>query len=964
MLALRRSLACGLALLLLATGASAQTAARKALDHSDYDIWKRIVGEALSADGRAALYGLESDGGDPVLVVHPLAAAAEPLSIERGQSGAFSYDGRFVVFRLRPSKQALDEAKKKRTRPADMPRDSLGILDLRTGTITRIANVRDFKLPEKAGGWLAYQLAEERDSARAGQDSTRAGGAQPAQAGEQDRPRRRERRKEAGTPLVVRNLETGEERRIEHVRQYAFSRDGARLAYTVSTRDGEGDGAYVLDLASGQTRALLTGKGEYRGLVFDRAGRQVAFLSNRDDYEADQPAYTLYYWDGRAAAARAVAATGTRGIPEDWWVSEHGTLSFSENGQRLFFGTAPRPVPEPEDSTPDDEKVVLDVWHWQDPYIQPMQLRQADRERRRTYQAVVHLRDGRVVQLATLDVPEIVLARRGDADIALGRSNLPYRREVTWGRSGNDIYLVDIGTGERDKVLEYVRGNVSISPEGKYLYWFDGEQRAWFTMDVGSRRVVNVSAGIPHPVHNELDDTPDEPGPYGSAGWTRGDERFLVYDRNDIWAVDPAGRAAPRNITDGVGRREDIRLRYVDLDPEERAIDPDRDLILAAFHYRTKASGFYRDRVRGDAPPVRLVMEDRSFGEPRRAENAQVLMLTRESFREFPDLYVTDPSFRELRRISDANPQQAEYRWGTAELFEWRSAHGEPLQGVLYKPDDFDPTRKYPLLVYFYERLSQNLHSYVPPAAHRSSINISFYVSRGYLVFTPDIPYRIGYPGESAMNAVVPGVLALIDEGFVDPKRIGVQGHSWGGYQIAYLITRTNLFAAAEAGAPVSNMISAYGGIRWSTGMSRMFQYEQTQSRIGGTLWERPLQFVENSPIFWADKVQTPLLMMHNDQDGAVPWYQGIEFYMALRRLNKPVWMINYNGEDHGLTKEHNRRDWAIRMQQFFDHFLLDAPPPVWLAEGIPATEKGRTLGLELVTEATPVAQAQEEGGH
>src|SRR5690606_41680366 len=103
--------------------------------------------------------------------------------------------------------------------------------------------------------------------------------------------------------------------------------------------------------------------------------------------------------------------------------------------------------------------------------------------------------------------------------------------------------------------------------------------------------------------------------------------------------------------------------------------------------------------------------------------------------------------------------------------------------------------------------------------------------------------------------------------------------------QIAHMITRTNLFAAAIAGAPVANMVSAYGGIRWSTGMSRMFQYEQTQSRIGGSLWRRPLQFIENSPIFWADKVQTPLLMMHNDQDGAVPWYQGIEYYMALRRL-------------------------------------------------------------------------------
>ena len=255
------------------------------------------------------------------------------------------------------------------------------------------------------------------------------------------------------------------------------------------------------------------------------------------------------------------------------------------------------------------------------------------------------------------------------------------------------------------------------------------------------------------------------------------------------------------------------------------------------------------------------------------------------------------------------------------------------------------------MMVYFYERMSDGLHRYRQPIADRASISFSFYVSRGYLVFVPDIPYQIGYPGESAMAAVVPGVLSLIEKGFVDEKAIGVQGHSWGGYQIAYMITKTNIFAAAEAGAPVSNMISAYGGIRWSSGMSRMFQYEKTQSRIGGTLWDAHQRFIENSPIFWADKVQTPLLMMHNDQDGAVPWYQGIEYFVALRRLGKPVWMLNYNGEDHGLTKWHNRKDWAIRMQQFFDHFLKGAPAPVWLEHGVPAVAKGRTLGLELVTE-------------
>ena len=260
------------------------------------------------------------------------------------------------------------------------------------------------------------------------------------------------------------------------------------------------------------------------------------------------------------------------------------------------------------------------------------------------------------------------------------------------------------------------------------------------------------------------------------------------------------------------------------------------------------------------------------------------------------------------------------------------------------------------MMVYFYERSSDGLHQHFSPGPSRSSINRALYVSRGYLLFVPDIPYKIGWPGESAMNAVMPGVLSLVDEGFVDRGRIGVQGHSWGGYQISYMITRTNLFAAAEAGAPVSNMTSAYGGIRWASGMSRMFQYERTQSRIGGTLWDAQHRYIENSPLFQADKVETPLLMMHNDEDGAVPWYQGIEYFVALRRLQKPVWMLNYNGEGHGLGQRQNQKDWAVRMQQFFDHYLMDAPAPVWMEEGVPATMKGRTLGLEPAETRRPVS--------
>lgn len=933
---------------------TADAAAKRALDHDAYDIWNRIAGQALSDDGAWLLYGVASEKNDPVLHVKSVSGATEHV-LERGEAGRFSDDARFVVFRLKPSKAALEEARKAKKKPEEMPQDSMGILDLGSGAITRIAMVGAFEMPEDAGGWLAYHLGKEPkpDSAKA--DTAKAPGVMPepnpSPAGPRtpQEPRRAERRKEDGTTLVLRNLGSGAEQRIPFVTLYRFSDDGARLVYATSTKDGSADGVFAIETASGVTRTLLSGKGDYKAIALDEAGRQVAFLANVADYEAEQPAFALYHWSaGSDGAARAVATTAN--APADWWVSENASPSFSHDGRRLFFGTAPRPEPEEPDSTKsEDDEVALDVWSWTDPYLQPMQLRQLDQERRRTYQAVVHLRDGKVVQLATEDVPQVTLADRGDADFVLGRSDLPYRQEVSWGESGNDYYLIDIRTGERERIMEYARGNVSLSPTGRYATWFDGERQRWFVLDTDTRAVREISDGVPHPLHNELHDSPSAPGPYGSGGWTDGDAEFLVYDRHDIWAVDPTGRAAPRNVTEGVGRRDNLRFRRIGLDPDARTVDPSEDMLLQAFHYRTKQDGFYRDRVRGAAAPARLVMLDNSFGSPVKAEDANVVLLTRASFQEFPDLYVTDPSFANMRRMSDANPQQAGYLWGTSELVDWRSAHGEILQGVLYKPEGFDAAKQYPMMVYFYERLSDNLNDYVIPAAGGSSINISFYVSRGYLVFTPDIPYRIGYPGESAMNAVVPGVLELIDRGFVDPARIGVQGHSWGGYQIAYMVTKTNLFAAAEAGAPVANMISAYGGIRWSTGMSRMFQYEKTQSRIGGTLWEAPLHFIENSPIFWADKVETPLLMMHNDQDGAVPWEQGIEYFVALRRLRKPVWLLNYNGEDHGLRKEQNRKDWTIRMQQFFDHYLKDAPPPVWMVEGIPATQKGKNMGLDLV---------------
>jgi dienelactone hydrolase len=625
----------------------------------------------------------------------------------------------------------------------------------------------------------------------------------------------------------------------------------------------------------------------------------------------------------------------------------------------LFFGTAPRPEPEPEEETPEWEEVEVDIWNWRDPLLQPNQLVQRQRELERSYQAVVHLADSRVVQLANIDIPTVEVGSNGDSDIAVASTNMPYRQRISWDSPGyNDVYVIDVNTGASEMVLEELHGRgVELSPGVSYVTWWDGHE--WFAQSVSGGEPINLSSGIPHPVYDESDDHPMIPGSYGSAGWTEYDGLFLVYDKHDVWAVDPTGGQAPRNVTEGTGRRENLRFRYTRVDPDEEFISESEPILLGAFDRDNKDAGFYRDRVSGDREPEQLVMMANSFGRARfgggggvlKAEDADVFLFTKASYQEFPDLWVSDLSFGDMRKVSDANPQMAEYSWGSAELTHWESTDGEPLTGILIKPEGFDPSRKYPMMVYFYETSSDGLHSFRRPFGGGSSISQSFYASRGYVVFVPDIHYRDGYPGESAFDCVVPGVQSVVAQGFVDSERIGVQGHSWGGYQIAYLVTKTDIFAAAEAGAPVVNMTSAYGGIRWASGVSRMMQYERTQSRIGGTLWDRLPLYMENSPLFSAPRVNTPVLMLHNDEDGAVPWYQGIEYFVALRRLQKPVWMLNYNGEAHGLRQYPNQKDWQMRMQQFFDHYLIGAPPPVWLVDGVPAVNKGKDLGLELVGE-------------
>lgn len=986
---------------------------KRSLEHADYDHWNTLSGSQISSDGNWIMYSIVS--GDPdsdTQLVIQENGNEKRFVIQRGRSARFTMDSKYAIYEVAPDPKQVKKLKKEKANPKMIPTARMELLDLATGESVSVSRVKSFATPDESSEWLAYLLDKPQDESGAKEQKSavketyrvtpnglqrpqkpqklkkRPGQEQkpteektsesnsnefekPQNNENPDKKKSSDKEKQAGTVLVVRNLASGIERRFPNVTRFQFSKQGDSLAFVTSVKqnadeesDSFTDGVHVLSLGKQSVTQIISGVGNYRNLAFSDSGKDLVFITDKDDYESETSSWSVYHWKRGLKAAKKVASEESEGIAKGWWISPNSNCFFSDDTRRLFFETAPIPEAviderkgKKEDAENDEEEknAQLDVWHWQDPLLQPQQLLQAEQEKRRSYVATYNLRRKKIIQLADREYPTVLIDPRSKSDIAVGFTNLPYRKMMSWDIPGfQDSYLVDLKTGERSTILEKSKSSARLSPHGKFATWFDAETKKWFAASTGDDRTpVEISKGINFPLQDELHDTPSLPGAYGSGGWLDNDAGFLIYDRFDIWQVDPTGSEPPVCLTEGVGRNNHLRFRIIRLDLDEPSIDPKQPWLLSAFNEKTKASGFYRlveKAVEGESKLHSLLMLDESLGRLTKAENTDDLMFTRSTFQKFPDIWTSTTEFKKVQRISDSNPQQENYLWGTSELVHWTATDGQELDGILYKPENFDPNEKYPLMVYFYERNSDTLHRYYTPAAGRSIINHSFYVSRGYVVFVPDIPYKTGEPGPSAANAVLPGTQSIIDMGFIDEKRVGMQGHSWGGYQTAYLVTQTDMFACAESGAPVSNMTSAYGGIRWGSGMSRMFQYERTQSRIGETLWEAREKYIANSPLFYADKINTPLLILHNDEDGAVPWYQGIELFVALRRLEKPAWLLNYNGNPHWVMGQENRRDFAIRMQQFFDHYLKGEPEPEWMAFGVPAVDKGeKKMGLELL---------------
>ncbi|MEM9545137.1 MAG: prolyl oligopeptidase family serine peptidase [Bacteroidota bacterium] len=890
-----------------------------------YSEWNRIRNVKITDDGNWAMYQLTREIGDKVLKIYDT-RQDKTYTFPRVKKASFDQKGGFAFFMLEHSYEARRDLERKKTKKKDMPRDTLCIYHLKDRILTKIPNVKSYKNPSDWGGFVAYQMEPdvERDTIKT-----------PIKES-----------KETGTKLIVKNLDTSVSDTLYYVKEYEFAKKGKGLVATSNGADNVLEqGVYVYDFELSDWASILEEKGDVSNLSWNEKATQLAFILDRDTTENRIRPYELYSWKKDEKKAIRIADQNSTFLPTDYNISTFTNPKYSKDGERLIFYITPPPILQ-DTSLLEDEIVDVEVWHYNDSELYTRQENNLKEDQKRDFACVYFMGNKQFEVIGKPAFDNVIFDKEYTTSYVIAIHDESYNKERMWMGFGQfDGYRIEIESGETKQFIEKARGRARVSPEGRYCYWYDAGIQGHWAYNIRTDQLNQITSKQIGRFADEKNDRPMDPTSYGFHEFTMDEEFLIVYDRYDIWLIDPDVNVEPRKVTYGRGQK--IVYRVVDTDRENETTDISKPLLLHVFNEVDKSeayatldveSGKIKELYQGD---VRL---DKT---PIKARKSNKYITTVENYSIFPNLVLTDATFSNMHTFTDANPQQQDYLWGEIKLHSWTSETGQILNGLLVLPENFDPNEKHPMLVNFYERSSDGLHRHRAPYAHRSTINYSYYSSKGYIIFNPDVVYRIGYPGQSCYESVIPGVQSLIAEGYIDEDRIAVQGHSWGGYQIADLLTKTDLFRCAEAGAPVVNMVSAYGGIRWGSGLSRMFQYEKTQSRLGATLWERPDLYLENSPIFKLDKMTTPVLILHNDKDGAVPWYQGIEYFNALRRLNKPAWFLNYNDEPHWPVKWQNRLDFNIRMEQFFDHYLMDTPMPRWMKNGVPAIQKGIDQGLD-----------------
>lgn len=907
-------------------------AGKPALDHSVYDGWKGLSRISVPDNGPWMYYTVSPQQGDATLYLENIIDGRR-YQVERAADLRLNAAGTKAVCRISPRYADTRKAKIAKKKPDDMPHDSLLVLDLVTGARECIGGIKSMDIPHTLQNHVVYsKFVAKKDSLLHKEDR------------------------------IVLNIGTMQRDTLRSVSGLAVNRAGTLLSFGVKPEAKDTvtrAGVCVYNMVTGTLDTLLAGdKGARFGRMFwNEAGDKMAFYACLDTAKSAAKDIDIYLYDG--AATSRILAHDAPGIPEGWRLSDKSAIGWRGGDSYLTVGTAPIPL-EKDTTLVEFEQPKLDIWTWNEDYIQPVQKVNLRREQDRSYLAILRLGDSRFLQLADGQIPEMGIGIDNTMDRIIASTDKPYRIQQMWDTEPcRDVYCIDLRDGSRTLVAEaapYTR--TSTSPDGRWTVYYDVIARDWFSLDVSTLKRTNLTAGLPACFYDDEDDHPSRPGPTGGATWFVDSRHVAIGESYDVWVFDLEGAEEPYMMAEGVGHdtrttflltlpysNPDYAIRGTRIDPSRPVYFLTQDRDSKQWGVAMRDLGRRRQHLRilakGECKYASLALSTAPRKDP-------LLFYTRESFETGRDIWSTADLFKTEKRMTDINPQMHDYNWGTVELMQWKRTDGIDAEALLFKPEDFDPARKYPVIFYFYEKNATTLYDARIPAPSRSVINIPFFVSNGYVVCVPDMYYKeAGHPGRDGLESLMSATDQLCAYPWVDQEHMGIQGQSWGGYQVAYFITQTGRYAAAGAGAPVSNMTSAYGGIRWGTGIARTLQYEHGQSRIGKDLWNGYDLYYENSPLFFVPNVTTPVLIMHNDADGAVPWWQGIEFFNALRRCGKQAWMLQYNGEEHNLRGRFNSKDLSVRLEQFFGHFLKDEPMPAWMSRGVPATEKGLTLGYE-----------------
>lgn len=881
---------------------------------ADYGKWESLGSAVLSPDGRWMAYPLNRVDEKNELRLMSLerdtaqirARGAVPfIATGYATAPAFSADSRWAAWLVGVSAEEREKADKAK-KPV---RNQLGLVELGTGKAATVERVASFQFSPD-GKYLAIRGYPAEDNDHGAAD------------------------------LIVRDLGSGSMTAFGNVTEYAWADTGATVAMTVEIAGAAGNGVQLYHPASGAHRVLESGTARYRGLAWRKKSDDLAVLRTATSTGFRDTTHAVLAWVNLRARAvmPRVLQPDAAGIAADVRISETRDLEWSDDGTMIAFGLRSR------EASPDTSKAVtkeklsdVQVWHGADVRILPMQKAQERTDLRRSLLAVWRPATGSVTRIGTDLMGQTTLLHGWRH--AIERSDARYPTEGMFGRPEYDVDLINIATGERQRVLERIRHVRGGSATGRYVLYYRGGQ--YWTLDVTTGAHTNITARLAANFADTTYDTPtDELPPAGfQTPWARDDRWVLLTDNYDVWQVKPDGSGGQR-LTDGATER--VMSQVEVLDRSEPGLDPARPIWLSLAGERTKQSGYAR--VRPGRTAERLVLDDASHGRFMRADSADVYLDLRGRFDDSPDLFVSGPELRDARPVTATNRFQGDYAWGRSELVDYTTAAGKQLQGALYYPAGYVAGRSYPMIVNPYELRSGELHRYWVPT-EQNYYNVTVWTQQGYFVLLPDIVFRAREPGPSTVEALEAAVAAVVAKGAVDPKRVGLVGHSWGGYEATYVPTRSQIFAASVAGAPLTNFLSMMGAIHWSQGFPETGHWETGQARMEVPFWEDLEAHLRSSPAAKVNELRTPMLMEFGDADGTVDWRQGVEFYNYARRAGKKDFvMLVYPGEDHGLRKKENQADYHRRILQWFGHWLKGEPAPAWMTEGVTWLERKRVL--------------------